>query len=1244
MDSSFFNSLGRHADNLAGYLQHLGTMADAPIGLLMKRSPEMVIGILGILKSGGAWLPLDPNEPEVRLNRIIADAGIRIIVVQEPLRLKRFTGHQVDPLPDTAYSLTSPVPTPDNLAYVIFTSGSAGTPKGCMISHRAICNRLTWMQRVYRLNPEDRVLQKTPLTFDVSVWELFLPLLAGATLVLAEPGRHGDPDFLVHLMEAKRITVCHFVPSMLHFFLEAPTLPTHLRLVISSGEPLSLELMNRFRSRLSARLENLYGPTEAAIDVSSWSCRSREDQRVPIGHAIDNVRLTVLDANGQPVSGSEAGELYIGGLALARGYLNKPDLTALRFVPDPFQTGERLYATGDRVRLLDDGNLEYLGRLDHQVKVRGFRIEPGEIETVLQKHDFIAEAVVAVRGGGPDPMLVAWLRAESGAVLRLEEIRTWLEQQLPHYMIPHRFAILHAFPLTVHGKKDRQALPWPVADPPGNVPHPTSAGPTSPDRVQAMLRNFLCEVLHLSTLKPDADLFAVGATSLTMVRLNQLVQKNFNSSLPLEVILKEPTISAFARHICRPDKREPSIDCQRIDFFSREERERFKQQKRHLRWDIDPYPQVALTDVLPDEARILARASCYRYADRPVAFETFGRFLALLRPRTIQERMRHLFPSAGGLYPVQTYVQVKPGAVTGLDGLYYYHPERHRLVLLNKTEITRNHHFYYNRTIYDHAGFYLYFVVQTHAIEPVYGEQASDFAAIETGCIIQLLMTYQSEFDLGLVPIGGFDFESVRADFRLDEGHRFLLCMAGGNAPTSRSLPEVAEPIGAGGSDLAITGLARSLSRGPATGHALATSPRETSCHRATASKSAIVFERAGIAVPDDSGPGGYLDEVDLFDAAFFDIDDAEARRMDPQERLLLEVVWECLEDAGYTPETLKRQDARVGVFVGVMWHDHEQLAFEQWQQSGKVYATRSDMANRIAHLFETRGPGLVVDTSCSSALTAVHLARNALLNDECDVAIAGGVNLILHPYHQRQLHSLDLLSTDGMVRTFAATGTGWVPGEGAGAILLRHLDRAEQEGDVIHGILKGSAVINAGKTVRFGLPDVEAQKRSMEQALSAAGINAAQINYIESGAVGSCIADATEFSALKKVFGRWSDRDNPCQIGSLKPNIGHLESAAAMSQITRILLQFRYGTIAPTMETGPRNPMIQLEGTPFCIVHEPVPLPDAPAPVHALINASGASGSSASAVLARYVYDNNQHRSKTDPTSSYFPPRHLHS
>jgi amino acid adenylation domain-containing protein len=434
-------------------------------------------------------------------------------------------------------------------AYVIFTSGSTGRPKGAMNAHRGIVNRLLWMQETYALQPGERVLQKTPFSFDVSVWEFFWPLSVGATLVVAKPDGHRDSAYLVDVVQRERIDVMHFVPSMLRFLLDEPAASacSRLRRVVCSGEALPLDLVERFFTLLpQSKLANLYGPTEAAVDVSAWECRPAEPSgTVPIGTPIANTQLHVLDAKLIPVPIGTAGDLYIGGVQVGMGYTKRPDLTAERFIPDPFQSGGRLYKTGDIARWRTDGALDYLGRSDHQVKVRGYRIELGEIENHLLAQPGISHAVAITREDQPgDLRIVAYIKAE-GTTIDAESLRDQLRMALPDYMVPQNIVQLDAIPLLSSGKVDRRALPAPNPVQAGGQRNRVAPRSATEQTVLALME----QVLKLPEMSVLDDFFAMGGHSLLAARLVAQLNGALDLNLPLRLVFESPTAERLAQAI-----------------------------------------------------------------------------------------------------------------------------------------------------------------------------------------------------------------------------------------------------------------------------------------------------------------------------------------------------------------------------------------------------------------------------------------------------------------------------------------------------------------------------------------------------------------------------------------------------------------------------------------------------------------------------------------------------------------------
>lgn len=1644
-----FAELNDRSNRCARYLRGLGAGPDSIVGVLMERSVEMVVALLAIIKAGGAYLPLDPTNPEERLQFMLEDAGVSVVLTQQKHHnlVSQFAGTKFcldsewDYLINESGDNLENITTPDNLAYVIYTSGSTGKPKGCMLPHKAICNRLFWMQDKYQLNDKDRVLQKTPYTFDVSVWEFFWPLLTGACLIMAKPEGHKDSNYLVDIIRKERITTCHFVPSMLRYFVSNVNVGKceSLRQVFASGEALPFDLTIDFKNKIAAKLHNLYGPTEAAVDVTYWECEERADKKVPIGKPISNIQLHILDSDLNRVPIGHEGELHIGGIGLARGYLNRPELTAEKFITDPFskEPGARLYKTGDKARYLPDGNIEYLGRIDFQVKLRGNRIELGEIEAVLREHEALEEAAVLVKDEeSGDPKLVAYV-VPKNEMPPTKEIREFVKSKLPQYMVPNIVAPMESIPVTQHGKLDRGALPWPLKDRAGQKKKIVKAKtePGIRETVSKEILDYFKKALDVTELKYEDDLFDLGATSLTMVRIIEVIHKHYGVTIPVEVFLDDPTVNAVIEYLCQqlegqslvhanseqipettkevPDQTVDvnKIAGQIIEYFIKimgidglksdddlfdigatsltmvQVIDKIQQDynitvpvevfldnptvsgiadyvvqnlgnyqanvNENTNKDVSVNVSVNVNEATPtykcdsqlssiktgikdiDDLDTLIelnkvdfKESAYKkgafyrnFVRKPISFNVFSKFLSLLKKETVDGEPKYMYPSAGGLNAVQTYLYIKEDAVEGVNqGIYYYHPEMHCLYMTDDQPVLdRSIFFEYDRTAYDNAGFTVFFIAQLDAIKPVYQDISPMLVTLDAGYMGQLLVSRQSEYNLGLCPVGGVDFDRVSDYFKLGEGHRFIHCILAGVPDGIQSEYEgnkpgrgVVEYLQKTGTDISghlqdyngaktfasfldidwnvfiknmkylnkeehdrfheqhlnirrfsgeekvltlaqhsfkqyeyklrsskrdytenlipleqfskflsllkqenkngnscylypsITGtfgiqaylyIKNNRIEGVPEGiyyyhpvkHALVlvtsklTTRIKSSCtpfNRRHYDKSAfnlfliadldaikpvykedslyfamleagymgqllmdkqaefdigicpiggLTFDKIrpdfklkdgqvlihsftcggfeleipegreyleinrgeletktvtaqDIAIVGISGrysgasnldeyweilktgkssirefpesrkilwglgpyenksndvslKAGYMEDIDCFDSLLFNISPSEAGTMDPQERLFLEVIWETLENAGYNAENLMRNSGRIGVFVGAMWNDYQNQGINAAPdtKASRASAFHSSMANRISYFFNFSGPSIAINTSCSSAMTAIHFACESIKRRECSAALVGGVNLITHPYHHDLLVSLDLLSKDGECRPFGAEATGWLAGEGIGAILLKPLEDAIRDRDYIHGIIKGTAISHSGKTMRFGAPSITTQAESIQRAITASDIPVESISYIEAAAPGASIADASEINAVKKVFKEHYDQSSPCFIGSVKGSIGHLESASAMSQLAKVLLQMKYRYIVPTLNCIPINPLLQIEGSGLKIVDELKPWenPDAgdtqtatgkKLPLRALINAFGATGSGGHILVEQYV------------------------
>ena len=546
-----YGELNARSNRLAHRLIGLGVKPEVKVGIAVERSLEMVVGLLAILKAGGAYVPLDPEYPPARLGYMIDDSGIELLLTQSRLKdalplTDALRVLELDTLDLSAESEHDPQVAVhgENLAYVIYTSGSTGKPKGAANRHRALYNRLQWMQDAYRLDGSDTVLQKTPFSFDVSVWEFFWPLMVGARLALAGPGDHRDPDRLVELITAHHVTTLHFVPSMLQAFLghQGIAACTGLRRVICSGEALSVDAQQALFKRLpKVALHNLYGPTEAAIDVSHWTCCDTNRNAVPIGRPISGMQTWVLDGELQPAPQGVVGELYLGGVGLARGYWQRPDLSAERFVANPLdQPGGRLYRTGDWVRWNADGQLEYLGRIDHQVKIRGFRIELGEVEAQLLAQPEIKAAVAVANESPNGAYLLAYVCAAEDRRIDSAQIRERLSQTLPDYLVPSVVVELDKLPLNANGKVDRKALPEPEIN--TGIEYQAPQG-----EVEATLASLWAEVLGVERVGRGDNFFDLGGHSLLLLKLHQRLQAQRFAVTPSVIdLFRYSTIESLA--------------------------------------------------------------------------------------------------------------------------------------------------------------------------------------------------------------------------------------------------------------------------------------------------------------------------------------------------------------------------------------------------------------------------------------------------------------------------------------------------------------------------------------------------------------------------------------------------------------------------------------------------------------------------------------------------------------------------
>ncbi|MBF0453054.1 MAG: amino acid adenylation domain-containing protein, partial [Candidatus Magnetomorum sp.] len=989
-----YSTLNARANALAMQLKDAGAGSDVLIGICVQRSIDMLVGLLAIMKSGSAYVPLDPTFPEQRLKTILSESGAKILLGSQKFldQFESFMGTQIT-IPDDGESfenLTVSVSS-DQLLYVMFTSGSTGKPKGVQITHQNVVNFLYSMQKKPGISKTDRLLSVTTFAFDISVLEIFLPLVSGATLVIAAQDEISDAFKLQRLLRNQKITIMQATPATWKLLQQNNWKGNPHLIALCGGEPLPESLANYLCEKTRC-LWNMFGPTETTI----WSTidQVQKDQKITIGHPIDNTQTYILDTHLNPVPIGVSGMLYIGGDGVSKGYLNQPELTQEKFIPNPFVPEKTIYNTGDLAKYLPDGKIEHLGRVDHQAKIRGFRIELGEIETLLSEHPLVKECVVTVvENKYKDKELSAYLVLTSTSQTSQETVfRNYLTNSLPDYMIPAFFTIMDAFPLTPNGKIDRKQLPEPVRS-------GTRKNTEYDSEMERQMSQVWEKVLSATRIGLDDNFFQIGGNSLLVVRLIKEINEQFNLSLPVTALFQYPTLSKLMSFI-QPEDSNQSV----------EEQSSIQHSEKN---------------------------------DQAVA-------------------------------------------IIGMSGIF---PQSETLDIFWKH--------------------------------------------LENG---EDLMTE--------VPIDRWD-KNDYPDF-------------------------------------------------PATHW------------------------------------GGFISDIDCFDPLFFGISPREAEWMAPQQRLLLQTVWKTIENAGYKASTLSGSET--GVYIGYTGSDYidhfHNITSDIYTLSGMA---NSIIANRISYIFNFSGPSEEIDTACSSSLVAIHRAVESIRTGQCEMAIAGGTNMILSPSVSIVLEQAGMLSPNGRCQTFDHKANGYARGEGVAAILLKPLQQAEADGDHIYAVIRGSAENHGGRAATLTTPNADAQSRLIVNAWKRANIDPETITYIETHGTGTSLGDPIEIQALTDAFthlyqkwGKGVPDHEHCALGSVKTNIGHLEAAAGVAGVIKTVLAMNHQKIPATVHFETLNPHIELD-CPFYIVDRlqdwQLLLDDQnnPIPRRAGISSFGFGGSNAHVVLEEY-------------------------
>jgi pyochelin synthetase len=794
-----YAELRGHAGVLASHLVELGARPDGLIAVVLERGWRQAVAVTAIHLAGGAYLPIEPTLPEERRRFLLEEGQVKVVVTESVLaeRLAWPEGVRVVTIPDTARGEAPRLPTrkASDLAYCIYTSGSTGRPKGVMLEHRAAANTLLDINERFKVGPEDRVFGLSSLGFDLSVYDIFGSLAAGAALVLPQPEAARDPASWLQLMREQKVTIWNSVPTLMEMLVDlvetrGERLPDSLRLVLMSGDWIPVTLPDRIR-RLSReiRVISLGGATEGAI----WSILHPIGKVEPgarsilYGRPMLNQRFHVLDEALSPRPDYVPGELYIAGAGLARGYFRDEEMTRARFLTHP-RTGERLYRTGDLGRFLPGGDIEFLGRKDFQVKIAGHRIELGEIEAALLRHPAIREAVVAAPGERTSRRLVAYVvPAEGQATPSDESLREFLGTTLPQYMVPAVIVRLQALPQSANGKVDRKALPEPAAQSSRAMGFEDARG----GKVLTKVTQLVAQVLKRPSVEPEDALLQLGATSVELIKLATLLEQAFGSRPRMAEFLTLRNVADIAAYYIERQPAEEaregagSSDEQGL-ILDPEQREAWKRERHGIRGFAEAAAVVPMATFPDDEAhrrRHLERASHRSFSSEPVEAQALGRLLSCLRSLNVDGRFKYQYGSAGSTYAVQVYLHVAPGRVRGLEGGAYYHdPARHALVQLSHSgALEQDLHTPGNRPMFERSAFSLFLVCDRRAIAPLYGEKWRDLALLEAGLMSQLLEMRAAENQLGLCQVGELRFDDVRAAFHLEEGHVYLHSLVGGS-------------------------------------------------------------------------------------------------------------------------------------------------------------------------------------------------------------------------------------------------------------------------------------------------------------------------------------------------------------------------------------------------------------------------------------------------------------------------------
>lgn len=1376
-----FRELNILANRLAHALAKRGVRRGDLVVVAMDRSIDLVVALLGVLKTGAAYVPVDISFPSGRINLMMDDANPRLVLSRDTTldELSRWKDLclSVDEIQNDSDAHDENLQVkiqPEDLAYIIYTSGSTGKPKGVEISHGAVSNFICSMRRDPGCDETDKLLAVTTVSFDIAVLELFLPLVCGATTVIAQAHQVGNASALLELMKRHAITMMQGTPATWQLLLDSgwPGIP-RLTKILCGGEALSRRLASRLLA-CGDSVWNMYGPTEATVWASIWKVRGGDDD-VVIGSPIANTQLYVLDADRSPVPLGCVGELYIGGAGVARGYHNNAELTRSRFLDNPFRPGTRLYQTGDLARFITPENLSVLGRTDDQVKIRGYRIELGDIETAITNHGDVSKAVVVSRddrlvaycvresaqlpGGtqaaGVDEWAGAWDHvygeADQDAVLNLagwrssyddlpfstDEMRDWQSSSV-------RRILSYAPERVVEIGSGTGLMLFSVA-PYCSHYYATDAS------VQAIefTRRHLTSLPHVVCEHREAHALPVIEGTVDTVIVNSVIQ--YFPSINYLVSLLEWAIKAVNQgRIYLGDVRNLAL----LDIFHGDvlysrtggqippaelASRAVEAARRERELVISPdffanlptmFPQITHVDIVlrdglydnemtryrfdvtlhigeGDYVPILARELNWR--DNELDLASLRDTLAVAKGNVLRlnnipnGRLRDVYSRLGGALGTIAYagsswvdpevlkgistesnleMELLPSrsdAVWSFDAVFWHAGETPDLIFHPPEPIDERIAEYANvPKVGEASKSSLSRLLRPWLAErlpaymmPTFFVELDEFPLTLNGKInrralpdpvasieVVAMPATELERDISSIwsdilghdridindnffQIGGDSLRVVRVQKEIERlvgrpvpsailFEHYTIKTLAAHLATNKPNPEptpIHHPVHYN-EDIAIISMACRIPGG-------ITTPEEYW----------ELLENGGDAITDvpedrwnadaiyDPNPeasgksycrqGGFM-SVDSFDAAFFGISPREVQSLDPMQYIMLETCWEALERAGYTNEQLR--GSQTGVYIGISSlpaynsYPHASKNLEDLDGYAGTGSAGATISGRVSYFLGVEGPTMTVDTACSSSLVTTHLACTALRQGECDIAVSGGISLLLSPGVHVEFSRLRGMAPDGRCRAFAANtqGTGW--SEGSAAVVLKRLSDAHRDNDQILAVLRGSAVNHGGRSASLTTPSGPAQKRLIRTAIAASGLQPGDIDYIEAHGTGTRLGDPIEGAALAEVFGSSSrgSRAEPLWVGSAKSNLGHTQAAAGLVGVLKVVLAMQHGILPQTLHVNNEpTPAVDWKGANMALVQERQPwLPRKDRLRRAGVSAFGIGGTNAHVIV----------------------------